>query len=265
MKILMKILLIALFLSHLGCKEEENDKIIESILYRIEIKNNNLIIKAYEYTAEGIQSEFHYTRGIIDNKIIYNRNIDETLLVKEYCNSEGIKKRIDSLFYNENGKVDYMIYYFYSEDNHNFNHFNHYQILDYNSNGQLIKHTDYDSTHNHFLTLTFEYDLNENISRKYYPLETGLPQDTLEYDNKTSIYNQLKLPEIDEYSISKNNINKITRRIQTYDGFDYSISEFELYHSIFHYENSGIPYKEIRFYSDNKTDTLTFERFEIRK
>ena len=262
MRLVIKTLMIALIVSNISCNEDEDDKSTESTLSRLEIKNNKKIVKAYEYTDEGVQSEFDYTQGILENKITYKR-INNVLLVKEYFNSEGVKKRIDSLFYKDNGEASYMIYYFYTEVNHNFNHLNHYQIFEYNSNGQLIKHTDYDSTLNHFLTLTFEYNLNENISKKYYPLETGLPQDSFEYDNQTSIYSQLRLPKIDEYSISKNNINKVTRRIQTYDGYEYSITEFKLYHSIFRYDNTGFPSKEIRFYSDSKIDTLTFERFEI--
>ena len=107
-------------------------------------------------------------------------------------------------------------------------------------------------------TLTFEYDAHNNVNYKYYPLNTGLPQDSIYYDDRKSIYSVLHLPQIDELAISENNIIKVRRRKQILNDTKFEIIESTLYTSIFEYNNEGYPVKEIREYSASNIETFTY-------
>lgn len=235
----------------------------EEKVYKLEISINESHYKTFTYTENGIIEEIIYAKGSMDKRIIYTWNENNTILVKKYFDALNINDRVDSLFYNESQQIKLMIYYFFVDKTQDFDNLNHYQLLEYNAKGQLANHIDYDSTYNHFLTLSYDYYMNGNVLRKFYPIDTGLPQDSLEYDDNKSIYTLLHLPKIDELSISNNNIIKITRKQQCRDDFDTYILEFIYYTSIFEYDDSGYPTKEIRKYSENKIDTLIYEINEI--
>lgn len=247
----------------IGCEKDLNDKSIQESVFELKIDLNNSPYKSFIFSENGVKEEIIFLEGNLDKKVIYSFNEEKSALIKTYYDELNEKIRFDSLFFDQSQRVSLIVYYFYSDKNQDFDNLDHYQLLEYNGLGKLATHIDYDSTYNHYLTLSYEYYPNGNVSRKLYPIDTGLPQDSMEYDNKKSIYSLLNLPEIDELGISNNNITKITRKQQSSDGFSTYESEFVYYSSIFEYDSNGYPIKEIRKYSENKIDTFTFEINEI--
>ncbi len=214
--------------------------------------------------ADEILEEIFYEQDIKAKRIKYSWDDSKLILQKNYYDADNLNFKIDSLFYNSHGQIDYIIPYSYTDFCNCLYNSNIFLLMEYNEQEFLSKLTDYDSTNSHFLTQTFLYDNNNNVEQKYYPLESGLSQYSFEYDAKNSIYQKINLPRIDEISISNNNITRVIVKQQSMSWDDitgdptYTTSEYELYSSIFTYDSLDYPSQEIR-YSSTSIDTFGYK------
>ena len=245
-------------------EEPPQEEPIELPTFELIIKKNNLSHRTFVYNELGVSEERTYEYGVLENRIAYSKDTVKNVVIKIYIDASETVDRIDSIFYKANGELYYMISY-HNTSKFGLYHSNIYQLFYCDALGRLIQQVDYDSTHHHFLELSYEYDVRENINYKYYPLNTGLPQDSIYYDDNKSIYSLLPLPQINELAISRNNIIKIKRRRQMLFETKFEILESVLYTSTYEYDNDGYPTKEIRKYSESNIETFTYSIIENLK
>ena len=264
------LILIAFVISCDKSERYDDPEPIDSIsTFRLEISLNGTPYKDYLFTTDEILEENIFTQDSKTKKVKYSWNDFRSIQRKDYYDSDsvGFNYKIDSIFYDENMLIDYIIPYSYTDDCNCYYNPNIYILMEYDEQDFLSKYIEYDSTYAHYLILSFVYE-NNNVSQKYYPLESGLPQYTYEYDDKNSIFQLLNLPKIDELAISDNNITKVSVRSQsmTWDESTgdpiYSTSEYELYSSDFIYDSLDFPVQEIR-YSSTSIDTFTYKIIEV--
>lgn len=245
-------------------EQPDNNEVIDSShIYKLEIKRNRNSYRDYIFSETEILEERLYWQDSRAKRINYKWNTCKLIQTKIYYDDTGFNYWIDSIFYDENKRIDYIIPYWYTDYCQCLYNTNQYYILEYDDYNRLIQLIDYDSTYNNYLTLTFEYYAEQNVFRKYYPLNTGMPQYSYEYDDKNSYYQLINLPKIDEIAISNNNITKVHVKQQslTWDEITeepiYTVDESDLYTSTFIYDSLNYPIKELR-YSNQGIDTFEY-------
>lgn len=247
--------------------EKEGDEIetINDKCYQLTISRNDKVYQVFKFNDDNLLNQINYdTLGIIKEKIYYTYSIQQ--IKKDFFSKDSVLLSYQIYILNKNNAIDsiftYTKYSGYSDLNHAY-------IFLYSDLRELNIIMDKIFSTNEHLDVNFEWDEN-NVSDKNFPINSGFPQYSYDYDDKPSIYKLLNAPidvnfatlEIAKIPISTNNIKKISVKRLVNNDFTFDTVKYVLYNSQFVYHSNGFISSELRQYDNElvkfeyKIDTI---------
>lgn len=244
-----------ILISIVSCKEEsfpEEEK--DTLFYQMTIFRNNKIYQEFTFDDNNLLKQLNYdTSGVLTEKIFLTYNANE--IRKDFYDADSVLQSYQVYRLNDLDKIDTIFDY---NQPIKVNDSKHAYIFNYSKvDGKLSVIMDkYFPTGEH-LDVSFKWS-GLNVTEKNYPISSGFPQYSYEYDSNPSIFKLIKAPidvdfgelKVAEIPISVNNVKKVNIKKLVNDDFTFDTVRYELYNTQMSYDANGYLIEELRQYNN---------------
>jgi hypothetical protein len=255
-----------IFITFVSCDKESNKTDLSlDKYYQLTVTRNDKVYQIFKFNNYNLLNQLNYdTLGVIKEKIYFTYSSQK--IKKDFYNKDSVLLSYQIYLLNKNNTIDSIFTYNQPSE---LSDSKHACIFTYNKLGVLNVIMDKLFTTGDHLDVNFKW-LENNVIEKYFPISSGFPQYSYEYDDKPSIYKLIKAPidvnfgtrAVAEIPISTNNIKRINVKELVNNDFTFDTVKYELYNSQMTYDNNGYLRTEIRKYNnasvkfDYKLDTI---------
>ena len=255
-----------IIITFVSCDKESNKTDLSlDKYYQLTVTRNDKVYQIFKFNNDNLLNQVNYdTLGVIKEKIYFTYSSQR--IKRDLYNKDSVLLLYQIYLLNKNNTIDSIFTYNQPPE---LNDSKHAYIFTYAEFGVLNVIMDKLFTTGEHLDVNFKWSEN-NLIEKYFPISSGYPQYSYEYDDKPSIYKLIKAPidvnfgtrAIAEIPISTNNIKRINVRELVNNDFTFDTVKYELYNSQMTYDNNGHLRTEIRKYNnasvkfDYKLDTI---------